>query len=186
MPTPVGHALAGVAAGYLIAGRQNRAARSALDAAPTRRSIASDRRLLLFAGLGILADIDFLFGVHSAYTHSIGATVVVGVLAAVLGRHRGGRSRGGRFALAAALAYGTHILLDWLGSDSVAPLGVMALWPLSTDFFLSNLYWFPSVCRQYRELSCWWNNVASVVWEIAVLGPLAVGALYYLNRRSPH
>ena len=179
MPTPVGHALAGVAAGCLLAGRRSRATSSALDAAPTWRSIASDRRLLLFAGLGILADIDFLFGVHSAYTHSIGATVVVGVLAAVVGSQRGGR-----FALAAGLAYGTHILLDWLGSDTVAPLGVMALWPLSTDFFLSDLYWFPTVCRQYRELECWWNNVASVAWEIAVLGPLAVGALYYLNRRS--
>ena len=145
------------------------------------RSLASDKRLLLFASLGVLADIDFLFGVHSAYTHSVGATMVVGVVGVVATLLD--RKHSGRFAIAAALAYGTHILLDWLGSDTVAPLGVMALWPLTTDYFLSGLYWFPSVCRQYRELGCWWNNLASIGWEIAFLGPLAVGVLY-LNRRS--
>ena len=141
------------------------------------RSLASDKRLPLFASLGVLADIDFLFGVHSAYTHSVGATIVVGVVAALLGRNHSLR-----FAPAAALAYGTHILLDWLGSDTVAPLGVMALWPLTTDYFLSGLYWFPSVCRQFRELSCWWHNVASLVWEIVFLGPLVFGALYLKHR----
>ena len=178
MPTPVGHALAGVAAGYLLAGRVDRTTLSTRGAALSWRSLASDKRLLLFASLGVLADIDFLFGVHSAYTHSVGATLVVGGVAALLARDR---SR--RFAFAAALAYGTHIVLDWLGSDTVEPLGVMALWPLTTDYFLSGLYWFPSVCRQFRELSCWWNNVASLVWEILFLGPLAFGVLY-LNRRT--
>jgi len=178
MPTPVGHALAGVAAGYLLAGRVDRSTLSARGTALAWRSLASDKRLLLFAGLGVLADIDFLFGVHSAYTHSVGATLVVGGVAALLNRDH---SR--RFALAAALAYGTHIVLDWLGSDTVEPLGVMALWPLTTDYFLSGLYWFPSACRQFRELGCWWHNVASIAWEIVFLGPLAFGVLY-LNRRS--
>lgn len=178
MPTPVGHALAGVAAGYLLAGRVDRTTLSTRGTALSWRSMASDKRLLLFASLGVLADIDFLFGIHSAYTHSIGATLVVGGVAALLGRdHRR------RFAFAAALAYGTHVVLDWLGSDNVEPLGVMALWPVTTDYFLSGLYWFPSVCRQFRDLSCWSHNVASLVWEIAFLGPLAFGALY-LNRRS--
>ena len=180
MPTPVGHALAGVAAGCLLAGRVDRTTLSTLGTALSWRSLALtlDKRLLLFASLGVLADIDFLFGVHSAYTHSVGATLVVGGVAALLGR---GRSR--RFALAATMAYGTHIVLDWLGSDTVEPLGVMALWPFTTDYFLSNLYWFPSVCRQFRDLSCWSHNVASIAWEIVFLGPLAFGALY-LNRRS--
>ncbi len=179
MPTPVGHALAGVAAGYLLAGRGDRGPDTTLTTVPMWRSVVSDKRLLLFASLGVLADIDFLFGVHSAYTHSVGATLVVGVVATLLDRNH---SR--RFAIAAALAYGTHVVLDWLGSDTVAPLGVMALWPLTTDYFLSGLYWFPSVCRQYRELGCWWSNLASIGWEIAFLGPLAVGVLYLLKRRS--
>ena len=179
MPTPIGHALAGVAAGYLLAGRVDRTTLSTHGAKLAWRSLALklDKRLLLFAGLGVLADIDFLFGIHSAYTHSVGATLVVGGVAALLGR-----DRRPRFALAAALAYGTHIVLDWLGSDNVEPLGVMALWPLTTDYFLSGLYWFPSVCRQFRELSCWSHNVTSLVWEIVFLGPLVFGALY-LKRR---
>ena len=179
MPTPLGHALAGVAAGYLLAGRGARTTLSVPDTAPMWRSLASDKRLLLFASLGVLADIDFLFGVHSAYTHSVGATLVVGVVATLLDR-----KHSGRFAIAAALAYGTHVVLDWLGSDTVAPLGVMALWPLTTDYFLSGLYWFPSVCRQYRELGCWLHNAARTGWEIVFLGPLAVGVLYLLKRRS--
>ncbi len=175
MPTPVGHALAGVAAGFLLAGRGGHATAPA----PTWRSLASDRKLLLFAGLGILADIDFLFGVHSAYTHSIGATVVVGGIATVLGR-----PHGPRFALAAALAYGSHIVLDWLGSDSVPPLGIMALWPFSADYFLSDRQWFTSVCRRYRDLDCWRHNVVGVLRESVLLGPLALGVLYRVARRA--
>ena len=61
MPTPVGHALAGVAAGYLLAGRGTRTTLSVRGTASMWRSLASDKRLPLFASLGVLADIDFLF-----------------------------------------------------------------------------------------------------------------------------
>ena len=128
----MGHALAGVAAGCLTVGRVS-APRQLLPKGTPGTSLSLDRRLVVFAALGLLADIDFLFGVHSAYTHSVGATVVVGGLAASLSGQRRAR-----VALASAAAYGTHVLLDWLGSDTVEPLGVMALWPVSTDYFLSD------------------------------------------------
>ncbi len=87
------------------------------------------------------------------------------------------------FTLALAAAYGSHVLLDWLGSDSVAPIGVMALWPISSDFFLSDRRWFMSVCREVWQVRCWWHNAAGVTREILFLGPLAFGAVYLAGRR---
>ena len=47
-----------------------------------------------------------------------------------------GRStRSPRWALAVALAWGSHILLDWLSNDTRPPLGVMALWPFTRDYY---------------------------------------------------
>lgn len=177
MPTPVGHALAGVAAGCLLAGRSGFGRGWLSAATPLWKSLASNRTLWLFAGLGVLADVDFLFGTHSAYTHSIGATLVVGGMAALLGRQHGPR-----FAVAAACAYGTHGLLDWLGSDTVEPLGIMALWPLSADYFLSDRYWFTAVCRQYRDLACWGHNLIGLAHEVLVLGPIMAASLYIVHR----
>ena len=44
--------------------------------------------------------------------------------------HAGNRENGRR-ALAITAAYATHTLLDWLGADSSAPFGIMALWPVT-------------------------------------------------------
>ena len=139
----------------------------------------ADRRIIAFALLGMLADIDFLFGAHSAYTHSVGAILVVAVTAS-FGRKRWRTP----VTLAVAAAYGSHVLLDWLGSDAVAPIGVMALWPLSTEFFLSDREWFMSVCREYWLMRCWWHNAWGVTREILILGPLAAGVVYLTSYRS--
>ena len=53
-------------------------------------------------------------------------------------RERGktpGNRENGRRALAIAAAYATHTLLDWLGTDSAAPFGIMALWPVTDDYY---------------------------------------------------
>jgi len=179
MPSPVGHALAGVAAGFLVrrvgaTPTSNRATGGTL-----LRELLSDRRIIGFALLGTLADIDFLFGVHSAYTHSLGAILVVTAAGSLQTQ-----GKGRLFALSLAAAYGSHVLLDWLGSDSVAPIGVMALWPFSGDFFLSDRRWFMSVCREYWLMQCWWHNAVGVTREILILGPLAFGAVYLAGLRS--
>ena len=127
----------------------------------------------------MLADIDFLVGTHSAHTHSLGA---IGVVTAVAGFW--GRGRGPLFALALGAAYGSHVLLDWLGSDSVGPIGVMALWPLSSDFFLSDRRWFMAVCREFWLVSCWGQNVIGAAREVLILGPLALGAMILARRRT--
>lgn len=178
MPSPVGHALAGVAAGFLVHRIGSTRASSRAAVGILSRTLLSDRRIIGFALLGTLADIDFLFGVHSAYTHSLGAILVVTAAGSLQAR-----GKGLLFTLALAAAYGSHVLLDWLGSDSVAPIGVMALWPISSDFFLSDRRWFMSVCREVWQVRCWWHNAAGVTREILFLGPLAFGAVYLAGRR---
>ena len=172
MPSPVGHALAGIAAGYLLGG-------GAVDTPTTRSSpwltghkLLFNQRVFVFGLLGVLPDIDFLFGVHSTYTHSVGAIVVVGLVSGFVGRHLGSHPY-----LAAGAAYGSHVALDWLGSDTVNPLGVMALWPLSSDFYLSDRHWFMAVCREYWLAECWWHNTWGLMRELMALGPVTLGAI---------
>ena len=73
MPTPIGHALGGIAAGVFIVRR------TTTDVPVGARRIPV---VLFFALLGLLPDIDFLLGGHRGVTHSVGATLAVGVLVA--------------------------------------------------------------------------------------------------------
>ena len=88
-----------------------------------------------------------------------------------------------RLGWAAALAVGSHVLFDWLGSDDFPPLGVMALWPFSGEF-----YFRPRLCLRYdlaalsRWPNFWPHNIAAVMKEIVMLAPVA-GVLYWLRRR---
>src|SRR5688500_5091594 len=70
MPSPLGHALGGMAAGWLVA----RPARgSAVDVVKSGA---------WFAVLGIVPDLDLLLGPHRAATHSFVAALIVGLAAA--------------------------------------------------------------------------------------------------------
>ena len=177
MPSPLGHALGGVAAGCLVGAVAGRRRHEGPAVAGTRPARADLRQLGMLAGLGMLADIDFLFGVHSAYTHSVGATLVVGLVLGARAR-RGGAERGWWVSVVTAAAYGSHVLLDYLGTDTVAPLGVMALWPLSFEYHLSELHVFRSVCREVWELGCWQHNAVGTFGELALLGPVAALATW--------
>jgi len=168
MPTPIGHALGGIAAGAFIVRR------TTADVPVGARRIPI---VLLFALLGLLPDIDFLLGGHRGVTHTVGATLAVGVLVAAVDRRPA-------VWLAAAAAYGSHVLLDWLGTDTVAPIGVMAFWPFDTTFYLSPYHWFLPVCRQYWLTDCWFRVARAIWWELLVLGPPALAGLL-LARRSP-
>ena len=184
MPSPVGHALAGVALGCLVAGRTGDTKAPGTQPVTFAHNLRTDQQLLVFACLGMLSDIDFLLGIHSMHTHSIGAIAVVVLIAFVWDRRWQART-----ALAAALAYGSHVLLDWLGSDSVSPIGIMALWPLTSDFYLSDGYWFMSICRQYSLASCWLHNGVAVLRELVVLGTaaaLSVWLRFRSIRRTSH
>jgi len=163
MPSPVGHALGGLAAGWLASG-PGRLERPFTTA-------------ILFAALGAVPDIDVLVeGSHRLYTHSLVAVALVGLTVAVSPRRLGGAR--GRFALACAAAYGSHLLLDWLGDDRSAPIGIRALWPFTDAYYQSSALLFPPVERRYWLPGFWTANLHAIGWEVAVMAlPVLAAAL---------
>lgn len=179
MPTPIGHALGGFIAGWLVAGAPAVSAAAAAPApAPTRRQAAV--RALAFAGVGLLPDLDLLVNRHSQFTHSLGAVLVVMAAAAVLLRRRGDALT---LVLAVGAAYASHPLLDWLGEDSTAPRGITALWPFSREYFLSHADIFLGISRRPWLPGALWHDTLAVLREVVLLAPLAAAA-WWVRRRS--
>lgn len=176
MPTPIAHALGGVTAGCLVRisaalVTPGRAAEAPLVRSEARRTIAA------LALLGMLPDADFLVGMHRSVTHSIGAVLI----AAAFGW---ASVREGRLLAAAsvAAAYGSHLLLDWLGTDPTAPHGIMVWWPWTEEFYLSNEPLFMRVCREYWLPDCWRNNILALGRELLVLVPVTAATLFLAFR----
>ena len=165
MPSPVGHALGGIAAGSLIASRPDR------------------RKLALFATVGVLADIDFILPiVHRGPTHSLTAAAAAFTVAFVLVSFRKPPAASVRLAAAIGAAYLTHILFDWLGEDAGPPSGIMALWPVSVRYYVSGLDVFSSVERRYWLPGFWRHNALMLVREVAIVAPVACLALLAARR----
>jgi hypothetical protein len=175
MPSPVGHVIAGVTVGWLIAGSP-------------KVPDTLGREALLFGALAALPDIDLLFGAHSGPTHGLGAALVVGIVAGLVQRvrmRRPGTTGLSPLALAAACsaAYGSHAFLDWLGTDTSPPIGIMALWPFSDAHYESNLHLFMAISRRYYH--GWMfvrHNAMALVWELMILVPLLVLTIIVRSR----
>ena len=73
-----------------------------------------------------------------------------------------------------ALAWSSHIVFDWLGSDDTPPLGVMAFWPLNSQFYFANAFIFEAISRRYWLPNFVPHNVWAITKEILMLGPIAV------------
>ena len=166
MPSPLGHALGGLAAGCAL---------RPFTEADARTGILR-RYGPWFALLGMLPDVDLLFSVHRGPTHSLGAALIVGLAALALTRRR-------RLAVAAACAYASHVLLDWLGADTSVPVGVMALWPLGREHYQSSVEVFDSVWRRNETPDFWIHNVKAVAKELAILLPLVFVAWRFAVRQ---
>jgi membrane-bound metal-dependent hydrolase YbcI (DUF457 family) len=174
MPSPIGHALGGIAAGWNLAPRRDRTAMWTLAAA------------------GVAADLDLLFHAHRGPSHSIGAAVIVGVLVWCVttvwsGSAAAPRCRASlRWGMAASAGWLSHVLLDWFGEDTWPPIGIQALWPFSNGYYQSLVVIFPSVSRQY-----WlgWRfvyfNVKALAVELVVLLPIAWLIVKLSTYRSP-
>ena len=154
MPSPVGHALGGLIVGEVLA----------------------PSALLLCAAAGVLPDIDFAWGGHNRETHSLGAAVIAGLVVLAW-------KRSPRLALAVTLSWASHVLFDWLGSDDTPPLGVMALWPLTSNFYFADAYVFEAISRRYWLDNFYTHNGWAVIKEVLILGPIA-GILVFLRRRA--
>ena len=167
MPTPVGHALAGLA----IAGIASR--RSALPAS----------HIGALVGCALAPDLDlvlrFVDGAnhHRGPTHSVGAAILAGLIGAVLTRFRFDAPK----AWLISAAWGSHVLLDYLGVDTSPPAGEMALWPFSNGFFVSPIQVFYDVPRSFT-LAATIHNLQAVAIELIVLAPIA---WFSWRRRAP-
>jgi membrane-bound metal-dependent hydrolase YbcI (DUF457 family) len=154
VPSPVGHALGGLIVGELLA----------------------PSALVLCAAAGVAPDIDFLWGGHNRQTHSLGAALIAGAIVYAWKRNP-------RLAVAVALSWSTHVLFDWLGSDDTPPLGVMALWPLNSNFYFANAFVFEAISRRYWLDNFIPHNAWAVIKEVLMLGPVTFTAFLWRARR---
>ena len=176
MPSPLGHALAGLAAGWAVLPRDIGDQVRARHAVVQRRTRPAVAWTLLICVVSLLPDLDLLIGAHSQWSHSVGAVVfVLGLSYLVLGRRL-------RLAAAIAAAFATHPILDWLGQDGTPPYGVMAAWPFSERYFHSGFDLFMGISRRYWLPGFVSHNLSAIARELAVLGPLAV-AVWMARRR---
>jgi hypothetical protein len=82
------------------------------------------------------------------------------------------------------LAVCTHVLFDWLGSDDFPPLGVMALWPFSREFYFANAFVFEAISRRYWLPGFVMHNVIAVLREVAILAPITALLWWWRQRRD--
>jgi membrane-bound metal-dependent hydrolase YbcI (DUF457 family) len=166
MPSPLGHALAGLTVHVL-------SARGGAE----RRSL---RRAALLVGAATAPDLDLLFRLidgrnhHQAETHSIGAAALAAVVvwaAARLGRW----ARPAVLGAAAGCAWLSHVLLDYLGLDTHPPIGIMALWPFERGFHKASWTLFLDIGRTL-EWATVRHDALAVAWEVVLLGPLLLAS----------
>jgi membrane-bound metal-dependent hydrolase YbcI (DUF457 family) len=128
----------------------------------------------------VAPDLDFLWGRHNMETHSLGAAIAAGVVVWIWKRNV-------RLAVAVTLAWTSHVLFDWLGSDTTPPLGVMALWPMSSEYYFSDAFFFEAISRRYWLDNFITHNVWAVIKEVVILGPplaLVTAVRWRARRRS--
>lgn len=191
MPTPLGHALAGLSLAWALRAMRARAtpgpgaaglAIPAPGGKPAGRRSAI--RIAVFCVvLAAAPDLDILAGSHRTMSHSLGGAALAGVAAAPLAPWLGLSAL--HAGLLGGSAWGSHVVLDWLGKDSREPHGIMALWPFTRAFYTSGLDVFAEVSRR------WWipeqfilGNLQSVARELIVLGPVALVAWRLARRRA--
>src|SRR5947208_5596300 len=134
-------------------------------------------QLVLLVLLANLADIDFLFGVHRSFTHSLAAAVFVALAVNYVWRIAGSfwRSAGLYF-----LAYSSHLLIDLctgtkLGWNATAS-GIPLFWPWKKDFS-SPLVLVVGV--KHKDLPALFSmqNLQSSLYELFIFGVFTVALL---------
>jgi inner membrane protein len=179
MPSPVGHTIAGLC-GYVLLAR---------GVVPRHRM----KLLLASVVLSNLPDIDFLPGLfwgslgmfHRQATHSLVAALVSGLLVGILMKKR--NFPAWPWGLWAFSLYLSHIFLDMLIDSS---RGVQFLWPFSRSYlsfpiaiFKGFDYSASSALGTIQVLFSF-NNLLTVLWEIALMLPFVWLATIYAKRIS--
>jgi membrane-bound metal-dependent hydrolase YbcI (DUF457 family) len=165
--SPIGHGLAAVAAGWLVA-----------KPSATRKGLLIQTATL--AAIGVMPDLDLLIGRHSAETHSIGVAALVASIAAWV-RVPVAHDRW-RIWLAIFLAWMTHPLLDAFTDDSSVPIGIMAWWPFSSAYFHSGVTIFDSIYRRWWLPGFFEHNVQAALKELVLVGPIVLLVMWITRR----
>jgi membrane-bound metal-dependent hydrolase YbcI (DUF457 family) len=171
VPSPVAHALAGVTLHLALA----RDAQERYDL----------RRVALAVGAATAPDLDLLFRFvdgrnhHQGVTHSVGIALLAALVALVLARVTGNRPAA-PWSVLVGLSWLSHVGLDLLNVDTHPPIGLMALWPFSHEYFKAPWPLFLDIGRTL-EWKTVWHDAVAVAWELVVLLPL----LYACSRLRP-
>ena len=190
MPSPIAHALAGVAIAWS-------APRDPRPSGSTRGAPLGWKLAVACATLGALPDIDLLYlAIHRSITHSIPVAILVTIISVVVTGwvtrtdpvpERGQldvkrRSDTAWIGLSLGAAWSSHVLLDWLGADANPPYGIQMLWPFSEQWFVSGWGVFRGTERRDPfSVTSILKNSKAAIQEIAVMGPV-VWAVWFARR----
>ena len=136
------------------------------------------------------ADFDLLPGLllgdesmfHRTFSHSILFAVAFSI-AVYLISSRAGHREPQRFAVLMFLAYLSQLLIDWFSYDQSTPQGIMVLWPLTREYYMSE----PTVLLNISRTDAFsWptivHNLRAVALELVIFGPVTA-YLWYRNGR---
>jgi membrane-bound metal-dependent hydrolase YbcI (DUF457 family) len=160
MPSPIGHGLGGLAAGWIVA-------------EPPRAPRAAWLQAIIFAAVGAAPDLDLLIGHHREAAHSVGAAAIVASVAAIM-RWPVAPTRT-RVWLAIFAAWASHALLDALGTDTAPPVGIMAFWPFSHAYVMTAWHLFGPISRRWHEAGWITGNIPVALHEMLIMAPVAAG-----------
>ena len=174
MPSPLGHALAGLALHAAFA--------------RGREDLSDLRRIGIAVGAATAPDIDLLFRFvdgrnhHQMATHGVGFALLAGLAVAGLARWRGWRPLL-TLSLLATTAWLSHIGLDLLGLDTHPPIGVMAAWPFAEGYFKAPWTVFMDIGRTL-DWETIRHNALAMAWEVVLLAPLLLTAWRFRSVRA--
>jgi inner membrane protein len=177
MPSPVGHSLTG----YLIYC-------GTAKVAPEKRW----RTIALYLFAANAPDFDFIPGLlageparyHHGPSHSLGFAILFGLaLSLTMALFKLGAGKR-TFIIFFAL-YFSHVLLDYLSTDTSIPYGVPIFWPFSNEHYIARFAFFPDIHRPVSSGIDFITGVLSVhnLWAAIIESLLLVPVILLLSIR---
>ena len=179
MPTPLGHAITGLAI-YTLGSEKN-----------SFPSVDKNYGLIVVCVLASWApDLDFIYwsenGItlsglyHHGITHSIGFAIIVGVLTSAIAFVINSPLYL-KAGVLASVSYSAHVLLDLLGHDTYAVngIGVPALWPITGEYFVFSVMPPTNRLEPFSP-----ETIFGVGAELLLTGALLLGAIAWRQAKG--